>query len=163
MPARGKRAREPSASDVDELTALHRSRLVDWHPVPVVALAPSSDSKALAVGCENGRVELWDAEHDCCLVVSSSRCCVVRILALDYCSDVLYDAPRCTRHTFCTSNSICARVIRHGYQQCPGVRLSTGSTRRGGRRAHQSCMDARCILAGAAAVRIPPRWPALRG
>ena len=73
MPARGKRQRETGAPDIQELTALHRSRLVDWLPVPVVALEPSCDGEALAVGCENGRVELWDAEHDCCLVVRPHR------------------------------------------------------------------------------------------
>lgn len=71
MPAKGKRQREPSAPDIQELTALHRSRLVDWLPVPVVALAPTHDGEALAVGCENGRVELWDTEHDSCLVVGA--------------------------------------------------------------------------------------------
>lgn len=52
-----------------ELTALHRTRLINWSPTAVLAIAPCADGSVFAVGYESARVEIWDtATFTCCSV-----------------------------------------------------------------------------------------------
>ena len=43
---------------------LHRSRLVDWTPASISAIAPSIDGRAVAVGREDGEIELYNVSED---------------------------------------------------------------------------------------------------
>lgn len=38
---------------------VHRCRQIDWSPTAVVALATSVNGEAVAVGRENGAIEVW--------------------------------------------------------------------------------------------------------
>lgn len=43
------------------MLALHRCRLFDWSPTPVVALTPSPDGAYVAAARESGDIEIWRA------------------------------------------------------------------------------------------------------
>ncbi|GFR42935.1 hypothetical protein Agub_g3833 [Astrephomene gubernaculifera] len=47
-------------STASGIVALHRSRMFDWKPSAVVAIAPCPGAPLFAVGYECGRLELWD-------------------------------------------------------------------------------------------------------
>lgn len=47
-----------------EAPLLHRCRLVEWTPAAVAAIAPSADGRAVAVGREDGEVELYNVLED---------------------------------------------------------------------------------------------------
>ena len=55
--------------DAAELVALHRARFVPWQPAAVVALAVTPDGSALAVGQENGGIQLWETATWTCFQV----------------------------------------------------------------------------------------------
>lgn len=73
----GKRKQpEPAASDT--VIALHRARIVDWHPTAVTALAATSDGTVVAVARESGAIELWSTEHWQCLKVQWTTTLILR-------------------------------------------------------------------------------------
>lgn len=49
--------------ETEKLT-LHRARFVDWTPAAITAVAPTPDGLAVAVGREDGGVELYNVQED---------------------------------------------------------------------------------------------------
>ena len=81
----------------ESMLELHRCRLIEWSPSPVVALAPSVDGTAIAAARESGHVEIWRTAAGSvgwtCEVVSSLPCwwklqggCFTA-RQMDYCSE----------------------------------------------------------------------------
>lgn len=71
MPNGTKRGRNaPTAPRDASLVALHRSRMFDWKPSAVVAIAPCPGAPLFAVGYESGTLELWDIQQLVCTHVS---------------------------------------------------------------------------------------------
>lgn len=50
--------------DPSDKLALHRARFVDWTPAAITAVAPTPDGLAVAVGREDGEVELYNVAED---------------------------------------------------------------------------------------------------
>ncbi|GLC46942.1 hypothetical protein PLESTB_001544800 [Pleodorina starrii] len=75
----GKRGRPSTAPAADEgagpgpgstasgIVALHRSRMFEWKPLAVVAIAPCPGAPLFAVGYESGSLELWDMLQLVCI------------------------------------------------------------------------------------------------
>ncbi|PNH10616.1 Cirhin [Tetrabaena socialis] len=55
-----------SSSTTSGVVALHRSRMFDWKPSAVVAIAPCPGASLFAVGYECGSLELWDMHQLVC-------------------------------------------------------------------------------------------------
>jgi U3 small nucleolar RNA-associated protein 4 len=71
-----RRAPEPEPAEAaiepeNGLVALHRSRLWDWNPSAVVAIAACPGAPLAAVAYESGDLELWDLLHMACIQVDS--------------------------------------------------------------------------------------------
>ncbi|EFJ48124.1 hypothetical protein VOLCADRAFT_91388 [Volvox carteri f. nagariensis] len=54
-------------STASGIVALHRSRMFDWKPSAVVAIAPCPGAPLFAVGYESGSLELWDMLQLVCI------------------------------------------------------------------------------------------------
>jgi U3 small nucleolar RNA-associated protein 4 len=72
----GDKRRAPEPHPAEEavengLVALHRSRLWDWSPSAVVAIAACPGAPLAAVAYETGDLELWDLLHMACIQVDN--------------------------------------------------------------------------------------------
>jgi len=65
---------------------LHRGRFIDWVPSAIAALVPTPDGGALAVGREDGSIELYDVADDWRCVLRVPGCEQASLTALAWCS-----------------------------------------------------------------------------
>jgi hypothetical protein len=56
------------------MVQLHRSRMFDWRPAAVIAIAPCPGTPLVAVGYESGALELWDMLQLVCTQVGLHAC-----------------------------------------------------------------------------------------
>jgi U3 small nucleolar RNA-associated protein 4 len=86
-------ALSPLSSRHGGLTAVHRSRMVDWAVEPVAAVAPCPDGIHVGVGYGDGSVEVWDARAGFCRLARVPGEDGAELSALAWVPDALAHAP----------------------------------------------------------------------
>jgi U3 small nucleolar RNA-associated protein 4 len=66
---------------------LHRARFVEWTPAAVAAMAPTADGRALAVGRDDGCIELYDVAADWRCALRIPGCEGASITTLLWCEE----------------------------------------------------------------------------
>lgn len=105
---------------------LHRARLVDWTPAAVTAVAATADGRAVAVGREDGEIELYNVGEDWQCVLRIPGAEGTLLTALVWCDAASLDEEADTGGQRLVSAGLSGQVVEYDLLNlCPKSSLSS--------------------------------------